>query len=55
MKFSRLSRSSPWGVLGAVVALIAWDTPAHAVEPDNFRLNSTGDLLAQKHPAMVAE
>jgi hypothetical protein len=36
----------PWGLLGAAMALTAWGTPSHAVEADNFRLNSTGDLVA---------
>ncbi len=46
MEFPHRSRHSPWGLLGAAMALIAWGTPSHAVEPDNFRLNSTGDLVA---------
>jgi hypothetical protein len=45
MKYPRLSNSR-WHLLGAAVALNAWSVPSHAVEPDNFRLNSTGDLVA---------
>ena len=45
MNFPRLSYSR-WHLLGAVVVLAAWGSPSHAVGPDNFRLNSTGDLVA---------